>query len=155
MVCTYYAISVNNNNQKTKICLIALIKKENKETFSEILNYLKVNFNFSHKIITIDISLAEIMSIRKTFPFCKNLLCFYHIIQRCVKYLPQIRSKNSSIKTKANDLLINIKILLFIDSNNIENYFDMIINKYINDFKKFIKYIYINYFKRFPFYQEY
>lgn len=164
MDCTYYAIPVNNNNfklliilvfniiqHKSKLCLIVLNKNENIETFSIILDYLNKNFNFYPKIFTTDCSIAEIKAIKKVFPLCKNLLCYYHIIQRCVKHLPQIRSKNTNIKQKAKDLLNNIKILLFIDTNNIEKYYNKIINAYKNDFYKFIKYFYINYFNRFPF----
>ena len=164
MDCTCYAIPVNNNNfkllliiaynkieNKTKLCNISLIKNENIETFSKILEFLKKEYQFDPKIMKTDCSLAEIMSIRNVFPLCKNLICYFHIIHRCVKHLPQIRSKDVEIKTKANDLLTNIKLLLFVESLKIEDYFEKIKIKYKHTFKNFTNYFYKNYFKRFPF----
>ena len=56
-----------------------------------------------------------------------NILYYYHVIQRCVKHLPQIRSQNSEIKAKSNDLLTNIKILLLIHSNKKEDYYNKMV----------------------------
>ena len=81
MDCTYYAIPVNNNNfklllilafnkneNKTKLCSISLIKNENIETFSKILEYLKLQIQFAPKIATIDCALLKIVVYLKYSP---------------------------------------------------------------------------------------
>ena len=64
----YYSIPVTNNYFQ----LLIILAYNNNDQKTKI--YLKLNFNFSPKILTTDFSLAEIMAIRKIFPLCKNLL---------------------------------------------------------------------------------
>ena len=71
-------------------------------------------------------------------------------MKRIIKHLPQINNKNETIQKKAKDLFSNIKILLFLNKNNIKEFFQLIIKKYEPDFSKFIKYFYTNFFKRYP-----
>ena len=71
-------------------------------------------------------------------------------MKRIIKHLPQINNKKETIQKKAKDLFSNIKILLFLNKNNVKEYFQLIIKKYEPDFPKFIKYFYTNFFKRYP-----
>lgn len=111
MDCTYYAIPRNNNEfklllligynkseKKTYLGAIVLIKNENKETFLSIFNYLEIKYNFNPKCINIDCSQAEIISIKKKFPHAKIVLCYYHIVKRIIKHLPQLKCKNKDTK---------------------------------------------------------
>jgi len=71
-------------------------------------------------------------------------------MKRIIKHLPQINNKKETIQKKAKDLFSNIKILLFLNKNNVKEFFQLIIKKYEPDFPKFIKYFYTNFFKRYP-----
>ena len=163
MDCTYYAIPRNNNSYKllliiafnknkkqTYLGAIILLQNENVETFSSIFNYLESKYNFNPKCINIDCSSSEIIAIKKKYPHCKIILCYYHIVKRIIKHLPQLKNKNESIKNKAKDLFSNVKLLLFLNVNKLKEFFQLIINKYEKDFPKFIKYFYTNFFKRYP-----
>ena len=163
MDCTYYAIPRNNNhykllliigfnNQEKKSYLgsIVLIKNENIETFTCIFNYLKTNYNFAPISINVDCSIVEIISIKKNFPNTKIILCYYHIIKRIIKHIPEIKCKDKIKKKKALNLLANIKILLYLNKNKIKDFFNIIKNYYEKEFPSFIKYFYYNFFKKYP-----
>ena len=47
-----------------------------------------------------------------------------------VIHIKNLRSKNKVLKRNSKNLLFNIKILLFIDNDKIEYFFDLIKNKY-------------------------
>lgn len=140
MDCTYYAIPQNNHNfklliilgfdtveYKTKLLLISIIKNENIEMFMTILKYLRDNLYYNPKIMTCDCNNAEIISIKRIFPDCQIILYFFHIIKNCVHKLPELKSKVKTKKLRAKNLLANIKLLLFVNANNIETMFKKII----------------------------
>lgn len=153
----YYAIPNDNNDfplliiidfdsikRKSKLIFIGLIKNANIETFTIMIRYLKENYKFQPKFIVCDCSSDEIISIRKELPLCKIILC----IQNLVRKLSLLSNKN--IKKRALDLLDNIKMLLFINKNNIELFFKKIFEEYKSDFFKFLKYFCKHYFIKFP-----
>ena len=163
MDCTYYAIPRNNNSykllliiaynkdeKKTSLGAIILLQNENIETFTSIFNYLESIYKFNPKCINLDCSSSEIIAIKKKYPNCKIVLCYYHIVKRIMKHIPQLKNKNENINSKAKDLFSNVKILLFLNKNKVKEFFQLIINKYEKDFPKFIKYFYTNFFKRYP-----
>ena len=97
-----------------------LLQNENIETFTSIFNYLESKYNFNPKSINIDCSSSEIIAIKKKFPHCKIILCYYHIVKRIIKHIPQLKDKNENINNKAKDLFSNIKILLFFNKNKVK-----------------------------------
>ena len=163
MDCTYYAIPRNNNQYQLLLIIgfnkqenisylgsIVLIKNENIETFTSIFNYLKTNYNFAPISINVDCSIAEIISIKKNFPNTKIILCYYHILKRIIKHIPEIKCKDKLKKKKAMNLLANIKILLYLNKNKVKDFFNMIQKYYEKEFPSFIKYFYYNFFKKYP-----
>ena len=161
---TYYAIPRNNDNFKlcvimafnkenkmTELCSLVLIKNENVETIVEILTFLQKNYNFNPTLITSDCALSFAIAIKKTFPQCIHILCYYHVIKRIILHLKELKSKNKELKRKAKNLLSNIKLLLFVNKDDIEDFFIEIKKVYFSTFKKFIKYFYKNFFIRYPF----
>ena len=72
--------------------------KENKETFVEILNYLKLKFNWKPTKITIDYSKAEKNAIYHAFPKIIIDNYFFHYIVNILKYFRELKSKNKNIK---------------------------------------------------------
>ena len=56
-----------------------------------------------------------------------------------IKLIPELRNKNKKIKNLAKDLLSNIKLLCFVNKNNIIPFFQKIKDKYEDDFPYFFK----------------
>ena len=157
---TYYAVPPNKNRYKiyillafnkdlfkTIICNISLITNENKETFFVLYNYFKNKYNFQPNKITSDYCPALISSIKITFPNTKIVPCFFHFLQNNIKKLPELRSKNNTLKKYANDLLANIRLLCFIPLNNFKEFYKLILDKYRCKFPVFFKYFEKNYIK--------
>ena len=71
--------------------------------------------------------------------------CFFHFIQNNIKKLPEIRSKNKTIKEYAKDCLANIRLLCFVDHEKINNFYKDIKDKYRTKFPKYFKYFDANY----------
>lgn len=90
-----------------------LIKNENKETFLSIFNYLETKYNFNPKCINIDCSQAEIIEIKKKFPHAKIVLCYYYIVKRIIKHLPQIKCKNKDTKKSKRFYFLILKFFYF------------------------------------------
>ena len=133
---TYFAIPRKNNNfklliilgyhrriNKTVIGAIILIKKQNQESFMKIFKYLNQKYNFYPDSINVDCNLAEIIAIKKSFNDCKIVICYYHIIKHIIQHLPQLRSADKIKKRKAHNLPNNIKIMLFINKDEVYNLF--------------------------------
>ena len=164
---TYYAVPPNKNRYKiyillafnkdlfkTIICNISLITNENKETFIVLYNYFKNKYNFQPNKITSDYCPALISSIKITFPNTKIVPCFFHFLQNNIKKLPELRSKNNTLKKYAKDLLANIRLLCFIPLNNIESFYKNIKNKYRCKFPNYFRYLERNYINENSRYQK-
>ena len=104
---TYYATRLNINKFKLLVilafnrdlfksilCNITIIQNENKETFIETLNYLKLKYNWNPANITIDNSLAEKKAINYVFPNCTIIPFFFHFEVNLAKHFKEIKSKN-------------------------------------------------------------
>ena len=100
--------------------------------------------------MTCDCNNAEIISIKRIFPDCQIILCFFHIIKNCVHKLPELKMKVKTKKLRVKNLFAKIKLLLFVKANNIETMFKKKILEYKTDFLKFIKYFYKNFFMKYP-----
>ena len=131
--------------------MLALIYNENIETFETIYNYLKLNYNIQPPLITIDFCKANYIAIKKIFPNTRIFPCYFHLIRRLIIHLKTLRSNNSVIKTTAKNLLFNMKLLLFIDNENIDEFFEMIKDKYYDSNKSFIDYFEKNYMINSPY----
>ncbi len=96
-------LAFNNNLYKTLLWNISLICNENKETFISVLNYLKNRYNFILSKITIDYPLSELNAIQYIYPNIIIIPCFFHFIQNICKKIPDIKSKNKTLKSKSKD----------------------------------------------------
>ena len=74
-------LAFNRMEYKSIICCLAIIQNENKETFIEVLNFLKNKFNFALDKITIDYSKAEKNAILYLFPNIQIIPCFNFILK--------------------------------------------------------------------------
>ena len=125
---------------KTLLCCIAIIYNENKETILKILDYLNLKYGFIPKVMTLDLGRGPYSALKEKFKLCRLYPCFFHIMLRLIKHVPEIKSKNKKIKLEAEELLINIKYLFFINNEKLEYFYSKIKKKFNNNFKKFIKY---------------
>lgn len=68
-------LAFNKKVNKTLICNICLIKNENYETYKTILLYLKLNYKFNPKVMTVDFSKAAYYPVFSIL--YKDLNCIY------------------------------------------------------------------------------
>ena len=115
--CTYRCIKPNNKgmkllillgfdneNKKTILIMMSLIKNKNYETINEILVYLKSKYNFRPKLITLDMARGPIKAFIRNFTNIDIYICFYHFISRVVLHLPQLKSKKPLVKKKEQNI---------------------------------------------------
>ena len=138
-------LAFNRDLYKSIICNLSILQNENKETFVTILEYLKNKYNWIPTTITFDYSKAEKNALQYVFPNIKFIPCFYHFMVNIIKHLPELKSKNKTIKTLAKDCLANIKLLSFIPLNYFDSFYKLIYNKYQVKFPKFFIYFKKNY----------
>ena len=147
----FVLLSYNKKFNKILLCTLALIYNEIIETLEEIFKYLKKNFNFNPDLITVDFGKAGYIAIKNIFPNIRIFPCYFHLIRRMVIHLKNLKSKNKVLKRNSKNLLFNMKILLFIDNDKIEYFFDLIKNKYYGGYKRFIDYFEKTYMHNIPF----
>ena len=76
--------------------------------------------------MTLDFGRGPYTAIKTFFPECRIYPCFYHMMQRLLKNLPEINNKNIKIKLEAKNLLANMKLLCFINNEKIDDFYLMI-----------------------------
>ena len=135
-------VGYDNVKDKLNLYLFALIKHENKENFECVLNYLKINYNFSPKNITSDFHMGQIKAILSVFNETNLILCWFHALRNIKNKIPFLNSKNSTDKLISKNIIANIKLMFFIPEEDIENFYRNIKNKYNNNsYKIFYKYL--------------
>ena len=147
----FVLLCYNKKYNKILLCTLALIYNENKETLEEIFKFLKKNFNFQPSLITVDLGKAGYIAIKNIFPNTRIYPCYFHLVRRFILHLKYLRSNNKVLKRNSKNLLFNMKLLLFIDSDKIEDFFEIIKNKYYEGFKRFIDYFEKTYMHNNPF----
>jgi len=147
----FVIVTYNKKLNKTLLCNLSLIYNENVETIEKLLEFLKDVYNFNPNLITIDLGKAGYKAVTNIFPKCRIFPCYFHIIRRFILHIKNLNSKNKQLKKNAKDLLFNIKILLFIDYDQIDYYYNLIKNRYYKNNEKFFKYFDRTYLKNKPF----
>jgi hypothetical protein len=64
----------------TELCSLILLKNEKVETIEELLSFLLKNYNFNPTMIASDCALSFAIAIKRLFPQCIHILCYYHVI---------------------------------------------------------------------------
>lgn len=70
--------SFNSDKYKTILINLSLIENENSGTFINILNHLKMKFNFIQEKISIDFSKSGYKSLKKRYLNINIIPCFFH-----------------------------------------------------------------------------
>ena len=109
-----------------------LIKNENFETINEIIKFLKNKYNINPPLITLDMARGPIKAFLNKFSDIDIFICYYLFISRIVIHLPQLRSKSKQIYNKVLNILINIKLLYFIENEKIGIFCQKIEDEYNN-----------------------
>ena len=73
-------LSFNKGKYCTLLCNLALIEKENKQTFISVLNFLKNKYNFNPYKTSIDFSKAEYAAIKFIYKDVIIIPCYFHFI---------------------------------------------------------------------------
>ena len=122
--------------------MFALIKHENIENFSEILNILQLQYDFYQKYITSYFQEAQLKSIINVIPDDNIILRWFHALKNIKNTIPFLRSKNSYEKNISKDLINNIKLMFFIPPKYIKHFYKDIKNefnsKHLNKFYKYL-----------------
>ena len=71
-------------------------------------------------------------------------------MKKLIQHLPEIKSNNPNKKKRAKNLLTNIKLLLFISREKLNQFFELISDEFEDSFPKFIKYYRSNFFTKYP-----
>ena len=103
---------------------------------------LKIIFQIIILHNILHLSRSSIKFFKNNFNNINIYLCYYHFRTRIRLHLPQLRAKKLKIKNTAELILINIKLLCFINKNDIDNLYNKIQKNYNN--KHFVKFF--NYF---------
>ena len=144
-------LGFDKNEEKTLLLCLALIQNETSETIEVILNYLLQTYNFMPDNITLDFGRGVYKAFKKVYPNILFVPCFFHYIQKIVSRLPDLKSKDKNKKKLSQNLVANIKLLSFIPSGKINQFYEKLKQNYYNHFKKFFKYHEKTYFKNKPF----
>ena len=82
-------------------------------------------------------------SILKVFENIVIITFYFHLMNNCNKKLPELKNNNN--QKLALDIIANIKLLCFININNLLHFFQKIKSKQNRKFPNFIKYFEKNY----------
>ena len=96
----------------------------------EIFDFLKTNYDFVPNLFTLDLERGCYLAVSEIFPKCRIYPCYFLIICRFVLHLNNLKSKNTTINRAAQKLFLNMKILLLIEENDIEDFFNKIKKSY-------------------------
>ena len=100
----FVILAYNKINNKTFLCVLALIYNENRETIETILKNLKINFNFNPPFISIDFGKAGYLAFKNIFPKTSLFPCYFHLIRMLILHIKNLRSKNKVIKRASKNL---------------------------------------------------
>ena len=135
-------VGYDNIKDKLNLYLFGLIKHENKENFESVLNYLKINYNFSPKNITSDFHMGQVKAILSVYNESNLILCWFHALRNIKNKIPFLNSKNSSDKIISRNIIANLKLMFFIPEEDIEDFYRNIKRHYNNNaYTNFYKYM--------------
>ena len=95
--------------------------------------------------MTCDFNLACIKALFYIFPNIDLIPCYFLFITNILKKLPETKSNDEEIKSRAMKLLTNIKILCFIKIENLNLFYNKIKHEFYSEFESFFKYFEKNY----------
>ena len=107
-----------------------------------IFNYLKIKYNFEQKYITSVFNRGQITAINTFFPDSEINLCWFLALKNIKSTIPNLNSKNNKEKMISKNLIVNIKLMLFIPEDKIGKFYTSIKNTF-NDkcYDSFYKYL--------------
>ena len=121
-----------------------LIQNEATNTYEVLFENVKNKFGFNPKLFTMDFQKSSAKAIKNIFPNIYFIKCFFHFIQSLIKNLKKYNLFKNEFKKEIYELLFNLKMLSFINPDNIYNIYKKIKKKF-ND-KKYIDFF--RYFER-------
>jgi len=115
----YILSGFNLQLKKTMIVAMILIPNETQITYKEMFKNLKNIFGFNPRLFNMDFNKAECIALKEIFPNVYIIKCFFHYIQCLYKYIKKSCLNIKEYKTDISELLLNLKMLSFIEPDNI------------------------------------
>ena len=127
--------------KRSRILAYILIPNETFTTYTILFYKLKNDFGFNPKIYNLDFNRASSKAVKSNFPNIYLVKCFYHFVQAIWKNLKQYGLTKKEYIKETIELSYNIKLLCFVDPNNIYSIYQKIQKKYNNSrYKDFLSY---------------
>ena len=137
----YVICSFNLIYKHTKVVAYILIPNETKITYLKVFEILKNNYFFNPKIFTCDFNAASNNALKKIFPNCYIINCYFHFAQAIWKKVKKYNLTEDNNIQKTRELIYNIKVLCFIKPDNIYPIFKLIKNRFNDDkYSEFFSY---------------
>lgn len=135
-------IGYDSSIDSFSICCAALLSHEDSETLSELYYYLKTIWKFIPSKITYDFALGNINAIDTVFENDNVLIipCFFHLIQAWWRKLNKLGFRKKNIIKKTKVLVLNLKLLSFMNHDKALEFYKEIKNEYNNEFESFFEY---------------
>ena len=138
------------------LCCAILMSDEREETYIRLYNELKNKNNFIPSFLTCDFALANINAIKSVYKNnnVKIITCFFHLIQAWWRKANVLGLRRNDIKEKTKFLMINLKLLAFMELKEAFKYYELIkSNEDLQDerFESFFKYMettWLGYFEK-------
>lgn len=119
-------------SKKINICAYALLPDEKIETYTKLFEILKNSYKFNSKLFTMDFCQSSFKALKKLFPNCIIIKCFFHWIKALWTNIKKFGFTDKNNLSITKTVLFNIKLLAFIEPKLIKKYYYLIIDKYGN-----------------------
>ena len=149
-------IGNRGNTNSNSLCCAILMSDEREETYIRLYNELKNKYNFNPSFLTCDFALPNINAIKSVYKNdnIKIITCFFHLVQAWWRKANTLGLRRNDIKEKTKFLIINLKLLPFMELKEAFKYYELIkSHKDLQDerFELFFKYIdntWLGYFEK-------
>ena len=127
--------------KRTRLLSLILIPNETEITYFEMFNYLKNNFGFKPKIFTMDFNKASSKAIKRVYPSIYLIKCFFHYVYNIWNHFNRYGLNNKDNMKDLYELAFNLKMLCFVNPDNIIKIYKKIEKKFNKkQYKEFFKY---------------
>ena len=114
---------IDLQKNKTVLCALILLGKENEKTFKNIFDYLSSQYSFKPRRFMYDFNIAQIKSIKSIFPECLIHTCIFHFSQAIWQNFKKYNLTGKGTYNDNSELLFNIQLMNFMDRGKIEEFF--------------------------------
>ena len=128
-------IGFNKLRERFELVSVVTFNSEGYENFKQLYNFLKTNYHFEPQFMTFDFCLANIKAINETFANEDVIIipCFFHFVQCLWRKASSIGLRKKSNLHKTRVLMINMKILPFLEKDKAIDFYKLIKEEFSED----------------------